>query len=320
MGGGSSKEGKRGLLGNKKSKKGTSDDGCIGNEKIRTVILSGLIIAFAGFAISLILDLRKPWYDINNISTTLCQNTGGCKGYLNGYTTSWVGLILFIVGGIAGIIVTFMDNETIKKISGVILVVAGICYLVGTSWVIGTFRNTILYVGNSNQDAQLAAQFGEAMLPSIAAILLGLDLWIHFMQDEWKRLLCNLLNICIVSGLCEAVYYTWADSDLTTSDSFACIAVGYTILFVVSLVYIILWLFQCCTCDCKDTACIRIIVAVGLIIGGVLTSIGYYILASDVYRSEQYVLFYIGLTIFVGGYSCVWALDIAFDDIKSKSR
>ena len=151
----------------------------------------------------------------------------------------------------------------------------------------------------------MAAQFGEAMLPSVAAIILGLDLWIHFMQDEWKRLLCNLLNICIVSGLCEAVYYTWADSDFTTSDSFATIAVGYTILFVVSLIYIILWLFQCCTCDCKDTECPRIIVAVALIIGGILTSIGYYILASDVYTTEQYVSFYIGLTIFVCGYSCM---------------
>ena len=150
MGGGSSKEGKRGLLGNKKSKKGTSDDGCIGNEQIRTIILSGLIIAFAGFAISLILDKRKASYSIRN--SILCQDT--CKNYITGYTTSWVGLILFIVGGIAGIIVTFMDNETIKKISGVILVVAGVLYLIGTSWVIGTYRNSIFYVGNSNQDAQ----------------------------------------------------------------------------------------------------------------------------------------------------------------------
>ena len=118
MGGSSSKEG---LLGNK-SKKDTSADGCVGNEQIRTIILSGLIIAFAAFAMSFILNNRKPWYDLNNISTALCSDT--CKSYLNGYTTSLVGLILFIVGGIAGIIVTFMDNETIKKISGVILVVA----------------------------------------------------------------------------------------------------------------------------------------------------------------------------------------------------
>ena len=121
--GGSSTEGKRELLGKKKSKKG--------NKKIRTIILSALIIAFAGFAISLIRN-NKPHY-----------------------TISLVGLILFIVGGIAGIIVAIyrVDNETTIKISGVILVVAGVLYLIGTSWVIGTC-NTILHVGTSNQDAR----------------------------------------------------------------------------------------------------------------------------------------------------------------------
>ena len=148
----------------------------------------------------------------------------------------------------------------------------------------------------------MAAQFGEAMLPSVAAILLGLDIWIHFMQDERKRLLCNLLNICIVSAFCQVTYL--ASIDATTS-AYELVAIGYAMLFVISLIYINVWLFQCCKCDCQDNVLIRIIIGALLIIAGIVTSMGYFVLAADDYRSTQYPLFYIGLTIFVAGYSCM---------------
>ncbi len=73
-------------------------------------------------------------------------------------------------------------------------------------------------------------------------------------DNESHRLFTNLLNLCIVSIICFPAYYVNTnDSDESdyapTSDGYPYIATGYTVIFWVTLVYIILYVFACCTCN-----------------------------------------------------------------------
>ena len=75
-----------------------------------------------------------------------------------------------------------------------------------------------------------------------------------------------------------------------------------------------------------NSCLVRTVLAAGLIIGGVITSIGYYVFsggyenASMDTDSGKVVAYYIGYTVLVGGLPAVWALDIALDHIKNSSK
>ena len=85
----------------------------------------------------------------------------------------------------------------------------------------------------------------------------------------------------------------------------------------------------------KKDCLVRLILAAGLIIGGIIAAIGYWALAGafDTDSSpsrpsggttysvssgneDEYRAFYVGYTITLAGLCFVWALDIAFDDVK----
>ena len=165
-------------------------------------------------------------------------------------------------------------------------------------------------------------------------MLLGLDVFMHFCDKESFRLFSNLGLLFVVSALCAPTYYLNSDlSDdnsaaLNNSDAFPWIATGYVVLFWVTLAYIVLYICTCCTCDCKDTMCVRLLMAIGLSAGGVLTAIGYYIYAGDLDSMNindsylpyggQYVTYYVGYTVLITGCCFVWALDIALDDIRRR--
>lgn len=90
------------------------------------------------------------------------------------------------------------------------------------------------------------------------------------------------------------------------------------------MIYIILYIFTCCTCDCKDRCLVRVIIAVTLTIGGLLTAIGYFVYVGggdkDIYTGDDQdvgVVYYVGYSVLVAGLAIIWALDMAFDDIKN---
>merc|ERR1712048_477670 len=63
----------------------------------------------------------------------------------------------------------------------------------------------------------LAAWFGEALLPSACAFLLGLDVFMQLFDSEGTRLALNLLMIAVVSLMAGPIYYTLTeDSDSIT--------------------------------------------------------------------------------------------------------
>merc|ERR1712039_662622 len=108
-------------------------------------------------------------------------------------------------------------------------------------------------------------------------------------------------------------------------DDVEAIAFGYVMLWWVCLVYIVLYICTCCTCDCKDKCLVRLALAIALVIGGVICSIGYYTYSGgyedadpEGNTAEKYVVFYVGYSLLIGGLPIVWALDIALDDVKNR--
>ena len=211
----------------------------------------------------------------------------------------------------------------------------------GWTWFITSYKKVIDEFGILSQlsdeelrrlDAQLAGWFGEALLPAMSAFLLGLDVLMHLLSNEFKRLFYNLGNLFAASTIGFVTYLILSDHDAVrdafvpfNSDAYAWIGTGYLFIAAFSLCYLVLFVLTCCTCNCKDTVPVRLCMALGLIVGGVVASIGYWIYASEFDSgdieaggpyAESYTLYYIGMTVAVGGFPILWALDIAVKDIK----
>ena len=257
--------------------------------------------------------------------------------YETAFSCIFSGSIICIIGAIAAVLLFIIPNcdDKLGRIAGFILVVGGIVYLIGWIIYIGELNDSVaaelarMTGGEMEQqwNAELIRYFGEALLPAASAILLGADAAFHMYENEAFRLSSNLAIICLVSILCIGAYYLLIcdDDDVcVTYDGVEAIATGYLILFCVCLVYIILFICTCCTCDCKDKCLVRLIIAITLVIGGIITAIGYFVYVgaddANLIGDDQDVgvVYYVGYCILIGGLAVVWALDMAFDDVKNR--
>merc|ERR1719361_3096875 len=114
------------------------------------------------------------------------------------------------------------------------------------------------------------------------------------------------------------IYYTLSEG--SDFDAYPWIATGYMVLGVCCVVYVFLYVFKCCTCDCKDSKVVRLLMALGLIAGGILCAIGYWIYAGEFSKNyddaTNYTLYYVGYTVAIAGFPIMWALDVGVDDLR----
>eukprot|EP01084_Bolivina_argentea_P027770 51586_1 len=331
---------------NSGKKKGQSDDGCIGNRRVRTIILSAILIAFSVFALAYVFDIQEMFAEIQDVNDSAPEALQ--SDFVSNAYHSWncvaAGLIITLAGAICAIVLFFIPgcDDKLGKVAGFVLILGGLLYIIGWIWFEVNKKNALqeeifgvstwdTYSDETKQryNAGMWAKIGEALLMAISAILLGIDAMLQWYEDEAKRLSANLGLLLTVSIMvCNAYYLQICTEDdaicavIGQADGVEAIATGYLIIFWVSLIYIILYICTCCTCDCKDNCIIRVILAIGLVVGGVLCSIGYYVYsggfddASNDDVAGKYVAFYIGYTILIGGLCIVWALDIALDDVR----
>lgn len=332
----------QGLLSGK-SKRVGGDDGLIGNRKVRTIVISLVLIAFCALSFAYLQDYRDKWNELN-VDTVFGETCESCESAANALAVVMAGAATIGAACIFAMLLFFINcDDNVGRVAGVLLIIGGLLYLVGWLWYINVYVNMIpdiIYDNMGDEDkerlnAMLAGWFGEALLPSMTAILLGFDVFMHLFDDEAKRLATNLLNLVVVSAMAGPVYYLLSDkSDSTTwdnavlylimpidSDAYNYIATGYLVIFCFAFAYVVLYICTCCTCDCKDTRFIRLIMALGLIAGGVLSAIGYYIYAGEFTSSNSddptnKTLYYIGYTVMIAGACIIWALDMGIDDIK----
>ena len=307
--------------------KGSSDDGCIGNRRVRTILLSIIIGVFFVFASPFAQSNESDWRDGGDLT----------ESYANAWAFIFAGCIICIVGAIAAVLLFIIPgcDDKLGRVAGFVLIIGGIVYMIGWIWWVVKYNEDFGELAKlAGEDAErqfnarLAAWIGEALLAGGSAILLGLDAAFKMYGNEAFRLSSNLGIICTVSSLCIGAYYAQIcgsdDTLCTTPDGVEMIATGYLILFWICLIYIILYICTCCTCDCKDKCMIRLVIAITLVIGGVLTAIGYYVFVgadkdsfdSDTY--DSYIVYFVGYSILIAGLSIVWALDMVFDDVKNR--
>ena len=146
---------------------------------------------------------------------------------------------------------------------------------------------------------------------------MGIDVLLptkFLMEKETNRLLFNLGILCAVSIMTMTSYFIQSGNDNWAE----AIGTGYVIIMCASIAYIILFLLTCCTCDCKDKCATRAILAISLIIGGLITAIGYWVYSGEGLTEDTRVAYYVGYTILIGGLCTIWALDIAWDDVKER--
>jgi len=311
------------------------DDGCIGSRKVRTITFSLLLIAFMCLGLAYFFDQQKAWTDAaDGILSGLCDT---CEDSKHAWNMIVAGAFTVIASSIFAILLFFVNcDDKLGRAAGVGLIIGAALYIIGWTWYIALYHDLINQFGTLSDDAEtrinmmLAAWFGEALLPSACAFLLGLDVFMHILDDESNRLASNLLMIAVVSFMTGPIYYTLSeDADSVTistgfypynSDAYPWIATGYMVLGVCCVVYVFLYVFKCCTCDCKDSKVVRLLMALGLIVGGVLAAIGYWIYAGEFSShsddATNYTLYYVGYTVAIAGFPIMWALDVGVDDLR----
>mmetsp|Transcript_6372 Transcript_6372/g.10084 ORF Transcript_6372/g.10084 Transcript_6372/m.10084 type:complete len:354 (+) Transcript_6372:49-1110(+) len=342
-------------------KKENKDDGCIGNRRVRTVILSIILCVFFVFATPWAANNQSQfdeWKDTplgetacvvlscHSLLNLECQlgTDRGCSDFVNAWSFVLAGCIISIVAAIA-CIVTFIacSEHMIAKIGGFTFVIGGLVYMVGWVWIIvlsrpgpdGAYFDNLSDAQKNDVNSRMVTLFGEALLAGGSAMLLGLDAAFNFYENEAYRLSSNLGIMMVTAALCMPAYYALVCSEEQEQnleciqyDGVGSIGTGYLVLFWTALVYVILYVCTCCTCNCKDACLVRLVIAIALVIGGVLTAIGYYVYVGagdtdtgDVDADSLYdtrIVYYVGYSILIAGLAVVWALDMAFDDFKNR--
>eukprot|EP01084_Bolivina_argentea_P109107 195014_1 len=265
-----------------------SNNKCIGNRKIRTIMLCLLLEEFS--------ILATP-HSIRQHMSSFLQLSGL--------------LFILICSFISMIRICTLKKKTKHHLSGFGILFGSILYFSGYSWYM--FSQTPINISHF-------ALIGEAFLYASTGIILGIDILLpslYILNHPHKRLLINFIILCIVS--------IFVIPSAVILDSVGVIfGSGYIIICIATLIYIILILAKCFSFNKLHyylyLPIIRIILAIALMIGGVITCIGYYIFASDgVSLSYPYIikhynskrlLYYIGYIIFIGGLCIMWSLDI----------
>jgi len=306
--------------------KGKSDDKCIGNRRFRTMILCAILLAFTIFAAGYLWELVEIASDaVDAFDSSAAQTV------LHGANMIFSGLIFSMLFLLATLVLLFFpacnpSTNGKARIPGIGLLLGAFLYIFGwVLWISGTkeYSNYDLLPSDLQEDldALWLGLFGEALLFGATLTFMAIDVLLParlLFESEWNRLLGNLSILLTVAVLEMPAYF------ISDEDGAWLIGTGYIVVFIAGLVYIVLFLFTCCKSapGIKDSPKVRLVLAVLLLIGGLVTAGGYYWFAGDTSQlgesgdEAKKVAFYIGYTILAGGLCTVWALDIAWDDIK----
>mmetsp|Transcript_6890 Transcript_6890/g.8550 ORF Transcript_6890/g.8550 Transcript_6890/m.8550 type:complete len:323 (-) Transcript_6890:7-975(-) len=310
----------------KSSKKGSNkqSDGLMGERRIRTFLIGGVLIAFCVLALPYFIDVADASRQLADFFCAIDINgNNGCKrlkwtAAANAMIAAGVAIIL-ICSALAIIFHCVNCENTIENMVGWVLAIGGLINIIG--FIILSIQQSqdklLGYTG-----AAFFVWIGEGILAGVTAIFLGLDVAKDFMATEETRLFYNLLNLAVVSGLCLIGYSDFAEGAASDSAP-ALIATGYAILLVVCIVYCVLNFCDCITCNCDDNCVVRILLAGGLIAGGLFCAVGYYTFI-DTFLSGSggnFWSYYVGYTILLVGLCVIWALDMGIvDTIKQGTK
>eukprot|EP00484_Ammonia_sp_Unknown_P022841 CAMPEP_0197032384 /NCGR_PEP_ID=MMETSP1384-20130603/11072_1 /TAXON_ID=29189 /ORGANISM="Ammonia sp." /LENGTH=339 /DNA_ID=CAMNT_0042462033 /DNA_START=44 /DNA_END=1060 /DNA_ORIENTATION=- len=321
--------------------KGTSDDKCMGNRKVRTIFICACLFGFSLFAagyLLLIVDRAKDEKE-SGCAGNLLVDCGLIDSLITGANCIWAGMffIMFfsVVTSIVACIPTCNPSKNIPaRLPALGLLLGAGLYIFG--WVYYISKHKEMYYeflpsddAQEDQDAMYLAWFGEAIVYAATTVLLAVDLLIpsqFLMEDEFKRLFLNMGLLAVASIFIMPAYFVLSkENSVGTGPSglefgregAAVIGAGYIIIFLASITYIIVYVLTCCAkCNLKDTCAFRVALCLTLMAGGVITSIGYWIFSGEglgeAGDEAKGVAYYVGYTGLIGGLCFIWAVDVAW--------
>jgi len=334
-----------------------NDDGCIGNRRVRTIILASVIFAFFVFGVAWLAyneetardaaELYNDAYDdcVDAVGEAACDagstsQTDNIESIANAWAFIIAGAVVSMIGCVSVVLLFFIPgcDDKLGRVAGLVLIVGGVVYMIGWIWLIAAARDGRDDDWDDYTDEQRelinsasAAKLGEALLAGGMTILLGVDALLQIFDNEAFRLASNLGIILVVAGMCSPSYYLLVcdeeEGTCVTPNGVEMIATGYLVLLCATATYIVLFLLTCCTCNLKDKRWVRVALAAALVIGGWMESMGYYAYSGGTYGATDYgadsdpagknAAYWIGYSILIAGMCIVWAVDIALDDVKN---
>ena len=133
----------RGFLSGKSSGRSYgSDDGCIGNRKVRTITISMLLIAFCCFGLSYFFDQKDYWEGKSTLAgVEVCSR---CSDTEKAYTIIISGAFTIIASGILAILLFFVNcDDNLGRVTGAGLIIGGLLYIIGWTWIISLYNDTV---------------------------------------------------------------------------------------------------------------------------------------------------------------------------------
>ena len=154
------------------TQKGKSDDKCIGNRRVRTILLSGLLFAFAIFAAGHLFDL----VDDAKTGKDSCADCDHYPGLVHGANFIVAGLIFCMIFLCVQMILLFIPScnpstNSRARLPGIGNVLGGVLYLFGWIYYISKFKEINDYDNLSDESKE---NFDALGIVKIALFLLSL--------------------------------------------------------------------------------------------------------------------------------------------------
>lgn len=141
-----------------------SDDGCIGNQRVRTIVLSWVIIAFYAFGMAMFEEQYSFWKTVADTSSVVFPDA---DQYRDAWGLAFSGALIALFSALGVFIFNLCPicDGLLGKICGGILVVGGLMYMVGWFWYIVVYGDAWLDATGSHMESRIEAQCLSLYLP-----------------------------------------------------------------------------------------------------------------------------------------------------------
>ena len=160
----------------------------------------------------------------------------------------------------------------------------------------------------------------EALLPSVTAIVFGMDCWKAILNDHKKRMYWQSLILLIIVSFFGLIAYGYIGAMCSDGmDEIRLVAVGYAFILIACVLYLVTVMRECGNKIQQMVS--QIVIALILIVGGIFAGIGYWgNTQPDAEGAEEYNSYITGYVSLLVGLCVVNALDMGLYDNAKKAN
>eukprot|EP00484_Ammonia_sp_Unknown_P027726 CAMPEP_0197039944 /NCGR_PEP_ID=MMETSP1384-20130603/16708_1 /TAXON_ID=29189 /ORGANISM="Ammonia sp." /LENGTH=356 /DNA_ID=CAMNT_0042470619 /DNA_START=5 /DNA_END=1075 /DNA_ORIENTATION=+ len=270
------------------------------------------------------------WYldflgDLCDLNSLYCDDS-----VTAGYAMMVLGLILAVIGVIVGYFAVSQGNKTLSYVATAGLGLGGVFYVLGALVLMAEVDDPEEIVL-----ALLIANFVEVCIPAAVMIVLAVDVFNVFLNNERHRMLALTTVIYLVFGFMNAICYAYAanyETCTSTTSSLVgpysvcvdnplegemgCIAAGYFLIVFAAVIRLLMEFEVIAISNPATKVQIQLLVIVLLVIGTLVLCAGYWayideaIAGGSDYGESQRKCLYMAFTLFMIGMCVINAIDM----------